>query len=47
MKKIWVILLITVFSVSMLSLGVGCKTGGTTAEETTAAATTAAATGLQ
>src|SRR4030043_1479614 len=44
MKKFWVFLLIAVFSVSMLALGVGCKTGGTTAEETTAAATTAAAT---
>jgi len=44
MKKILVFLLIAVFSVSMLALGVGCKTGGTTAEETTAAATTAAAT---
>ncbi|MBU4450517.1 MAG: extracellular solute-binding protein [Actinobacteria bacterium] len=36
MKKFWVFLLITVFSVSMLALGVGCKTGGTTAEETAA-----------
>lgn len=44
MKKFWVFLLIAVFSVSMVGLGVGCKTGGTTVTETTAAETTAAAT---
>ncbi|MCL4415594.1 MAG: hypothetical protein M1365_02665, partial [Actinobacteria bacterium] len=44
MKKFWVFLLIAIFSVSMVGVGVGCKTGGTTVTETAAVETTAAAT---